>query len=43
MSQKFVAENTVLSEEMLFPSLKWMAEQVPGGFFVYYALIHLLQ
>ena len=37
MSQKFVAENTVLSEEMLFPSLKWMAEQVPGGFFVYYA------
>ena len=26
---------TVLAEEMLIPAIKWMAEQIPGGFFVY--------
>ncbi len=24
-----------LNEEMLEPSIMWMAEQVPGGFFIY--------
>ena len=26
-----------LSEEQMLPALKWMSEQVPGGFFVYLA------
>ena len=26
-----------LKEEMLIPAIKWMAEQIPGGFFVYLA------
>ena len=26
-----------LSEDVLIPAIKWMAEQVPGGFFVYLA------
>ncbi len=25
---------TALGEEMLLPAMRWMAEQVPGGFFV---------
>ncbi|MBQ2634205.1 MAG: PAS domain-containing protein [Oscillospiraceae bacterium] len=28
---------TALGEEMLLPAMRWMAEQVPGGFFVYLA------
>lgn len=26
-----------LNEDMLIPAIRWMAEQVPGGFFVYLA------
>ena len=26
-----------LSEEQLIPAIRWMAEQIPGGFFVYHA------
>ena len=29
--------NSILQEDQLMPALKWMAEQVPGGFFVYLA------
>ena len=29
--------NSILQEDQLVPALRWMAEQVPGGFFVYLA------
>ncbi|MBQ8081922.1 MAG: response regulator [Clostridia bacterium] len=30
-------ERATLNEEMLIPAIRWMAEQIPGGFFVYLA------
>ena len=28
---------TILGEDQMLPAIRWMAEQVPGGFFVYHA------
>ena len=27
--------SSMLSEEQMMPAIRWMAEQIPGGFFVY--------
>ena len=39
-------EQIPLDDEAMFPAIKWMSEQIPGGFFVYLAdesqrLIHV--
>ena len=34
-SMKNKKNHTTLSDDMMIPAIKWMAEQIPGGFFVY--------